>query len=62
MDPAQRWHLGTANVDVTQIGFGGVPLGEPFVQVDERQASVTLDAAWTSGMRYSTQRRSTVVG
>lgn len=34
------------------IGFGGAPLGNMFAAVSEATAAATLEAAWTSGIRY----------
>jgi D-threo-aldose 1-dehydrogenase len=34
------------------LGFGGAPLGNMFGAISEDQADATLDAAWSSGIRY----------
>jgi D-threo-aldose 1-dehydrogenase len=47
-----RRRLGTTEVEVTELGFGGASLGELFVPVSEKDALATLDAAWDSGIRY----------
>ena len=39
-------------VDLTQIGFGGAPLGNLYRRIDEDVAQATLDAAWEVGIRY----------
>ncbi len=44
--------IGNTGVEVTQLGFGGAPLGELFERVTARQATETLEAAWESGIRY----------
>lgn len=36
---------------VSQLGFGGAPLGNLFSLVTERQAELTLRAAWDAGIR-----------
>jgi D-threo-aldose 1-dehydrogenase len=35
-----------------KFGLGGVPLGNEFEVVTDRDAYETLDAAWSSGVRY----------
>jgi D-threo-aldose 1-dehydrogenase len=52
MDPLATRRLGRSGVELTQLGFGGAPLGELFVRVDEAQAQATLQAAWDAGIRY----------
>lgn len=52
MDPFKRRKLGTSEVMVPQLGFGGAPLGELFVKVPETDAIATVAAAWDSGVRY----------
>ena len=44
--------IGKTGVHVTQLGFGGAPLGELFNRVSGRQATDTLEAAWEAGIRY----------
>jgi D-threo-aldose 1-dehydrogenase len=44
--------LGTTDVAVTELGFGGASIGELFVRVSERDAQATLAAAWDAGVRY----------
>ena len=44
--------LGTTGVRLTQLGYGSSGLGELFVQVSDRQAQATLEAAWNAGVRY----------
>jgi D-threo-aldose 1-dehydrogenase len=39
-------------VEVTEIGFGGAPLGSLFAPLDEQTASGALAAAWDAGIRY----------
>ena len=38
-------------VDLTQIGFGGAPLGNLYRRIDEDVAQATWDAAWEIGIR-----------
>jgi D-threo-aldose 1-dehydrogenase len=52
MNPIDTRQLGKSDVRVTQLGFGGAPLGELFVRVDEATAAATLQAAWDAGVRY----------
>src|SRR3984885_5727434 len=52
MDPIATRKLGKSGVPLTQLGFGGAPLGELFVRVDEATAAATLQAAWDAGVRY----------
>lgn len=44
--------LGQTAVQVTELGFGGGPLGGLFAPLDEETASQALAAAWDSGIRY----------
>ena len=52
MNPTETRKLGKSDVALTQLGFGGAPLGELFVRVDEPTAAATLQAAWDAGVRY----------
>ena len=52
MDPQATRTLGKSGVELTQLGFGGAPLGELFVKVPEADAQATLQAAWDAGIRY----------
>jgi D-threo-aldose 1-dehydrogenase len=52
MIPTETRKLGKSGVSLTQLGFGGAPLGELFVRVDEATAAATLQAAWDEGVRY----------
>ncbi|MER6563882.1 aldo/keto reductase [Streptomyces sp. NPDC001027] len=44
--------LGRSAVRVTELGFGGGPLGGLFAPLDEETAAATLSAAWDCGIRY----------
>ncbi|HET6467318.1 MAG TPA: aldo/keto reductase [Geminicoccaceae bacterium] len=52
MDPLATRTLGKSGVALGRLGFGGAPLGELFVRVDEADAMATLQAAWDAGIRY----------
>ena len=40
-----------ATLPVTEIGFGGAPLGNLFAAIPEDVATATLRTAWDAGMR-----------
>ncbi|MYV57079.1 aldo/keto reductase [Streptomyces sp. SID3212] len=44
--------LGRSAVRVTELGFGGGPLGGLFAPVDDATAAGALAAAWEGGIRY----------
>lgn len=44
--------LGKTGIRVTEIGFGGAPLGNLFAVVTEHDARESLAAAWDNGCRY----------
>jgi D-threo-aldose 1-dehydrogenase len=44
--------LGKTGIKVTEIGFGGAPLGNLFAVVTDRDAQATLKTAWDNGCRY----------
>ncbi|WP_210583785.1 aldo/keto reductase [Streptomyces sp. GESEQ-35] len=44
--------IGRSAVEVTELGFGGGPLGGLFAPLDDDTAARTLAAAWDSGIRY----------
>jgi D-threo-aldose 1-dehydrogenase len=52
MDPFKRRKLGTSDVMVPQLGFGGAPLGELYVKISEADSMATVGAAWDGGIRY----------
>ncbi|WP_371155007.1 aldo/keto reductase [Jannaschia sp. 2305UL9-9] len=39
-------------VMLSQLGFGGAPLGNLYRKIEEEAAQATLDAAWDAGVRY----------
>ncbi|MFD8309124.1 aldo/keto reductase [Streptomyces sp. NPDC059690] len=48
----RRNRLGKSGVQVTELGFGGGPLGGLFAPLDDATAAEALEAAWDSGIRY----------
>ncbi|MGW5868731.1 aldo/keto reductase [Streptomyces sp. NPDC055239] len=44
--------LGKTDVHVTELGFGGGPLGGLFAPLDDDTAAHALEAAWDGGIRY----------
>jgi D-threo-aldose 1-dehydrogenase len=48
----RRNRLGKSKVQVTELGFGGGPLGGLFAPLDDETAAGALEAAWESGIRY----------
>ena len=44
--------VGQTGVEVTEMGFGGAPLGDLFEAISEAQAQDTLQTAWDAGIRY----------
>jgi D-threo-aldose 1-dehydrogenase len=44
--------LGRSEVEVTELGFGGGPLGGLFAALDDDTAAGALAVAWDSGIRY----------
>lgn len=52
MDPFEIRELGRSRVKVRRFGFGGAPLGERFVRVDNRTADAVLEHACAVGIDY----------
>jgi D-threo-aldose 1-dehydrogenase len=52
MDPTQQRLLGKTDISLTQLGLGGVALGELFTRVSDDEAHDTLSSAWKAGLRY----------
>jgi D-threo-aldose 1-dehydrogenase len=52
MDPLERRPLGRSAVEVTRFGFGGAPMGERFVPVDNETADAVLQQACAEGINY----------
>jgi D-threo-aldose 1-dehydrogenase len=47
-----RRPLGHTGVEVTELGFGGGPIGNLYRAVDDDVAARTVEAAWAAGVRY----------
>ena len=45
-------HRTASPVALTQLGFGGAPLGNLYRKIKDDEAQATLDAAWDAGIRY----------
>lgn len=39
-------------INLSQLGFGGAPLGNLYRKIEDGDAQATLDAAWGAGIRY----------
>jgi D-threo-aldose 1-dehydrogenase len=52
MQTIDRLRLGTTNVAVTRLGFGGAPLGGLYRAISNAESEATLEAAWTAGIRF----------
>ena len=48
----KRARLGRTEVRVTELGFGGAPIGNLYAPVSDEQARAAVDAAWDAGVRY----------
>jgi len=44
--------IGKTGLNVTELGFGGAPLGNLYAVVPEAEASATVEAAWVTGRRF----------
>lgn len=42
----------TPPIMLSQLGFGGAPLGNLYRKIEDADAQATLDAAWDAGIRY----------
>jgi len=51
MRPDTRRSLGRCGLEVTQLGFGGAPLGNMYEAFSDDQARATVRAAWDAGVR-----------
>lgn len=45
-------NVGSTPLRITQVGFGGAPLGGLYAAVSDAQAWGALEAAWDAGIRY----------
>src|SRR6266851_8696584 len=52
MRPTDHRRLGATGLSLTQMGFGGAPLGSMRTIVSDDSATATLAAAWAAGIRY----------
>jgi D-threo-aldose 1-dehydrogenase len=52
MDPLRRRRIGRTDVEVTCFGFGGAPLGERFLPVDNAAGDAIVEAAYDAGITY----------
>jgi D-threo-aldose 1-dehydrogenase len=52
MATLERRRLGRTTLEVTRFGFGGAPMGERFVPVDNATADAVLTAACAAGINY----------
>jgi D-threo-aldose 1-dehydrogenase len=52
MEPHSTRPIGRTKVSVTQMGFGGAPLGNLYKPVPEEDAEAVLDSAWSAGLRF----------
>ena len=43
---------GGVELQFTELGFGGSPLGNLYRPMTEREARMTLEAVWAAGCRY----------
>jgi D-threo-aldose 1-dehydrogenase len=49
--PLAGRRLGKSQVHVTELAFGGAPIGNLFTAVDDDAAAATVEAAWAGGIR-----------
>ncbi len=52
MEPTHKNKLGMTDMQVTAMGFGGVPIGDATEITSDEQAQATLNAAYDRGIRY----------
>jgi D-threo-aldose 1-dehydrogenase len=48
----RRVRLGSSDVEVTRLGFGGAPIGNLFTPVADAEARAAVDTAWEHGVRF----------
>lgn len=48
----KRNPVGGTGVEVTEIGFGGAPLGNLYTAIDDETGYAAVQAAWDGGVRY----------
>ena len=47
-----RRKIGTTNLDVTELGLGGAPMGGFRATISDAEATALIDAAYEGGVRY----------
>ena len=52
MNPQKRRRVGSTSLEVTQLGLGGTAFGNMYEVVSEEEASRTIEAAFSAGVRY----------
>jgi D-threo-aldose 1-dehydrogenase len=52
MNPTATRDLGKNGLKVTQLGFGGAPLGDFYARLPEAQAIATVETAYASDLRF----------
>ena len=52
MNPIDKRLLGKSGLGVTQLGFGGAPLGDFYARLPEPQAIATVEAAYAAELRF----------
>ena len=48
----RRVRLGRTAVQISELGFGGAPIGNLYAPVSDEQAHAAVEAAWEAGVRY----------
>jgi D-threo-aldose 1-dehydrogenase len=52
MTTLKRRKIGTTNLEVTELGLGGAPMGGFRAKIAEAEATALIDAAYEDGVRY----------
>src|SRR5882672_787055 len=52
MTTLKRRKIGTTNLDVTELGLGGAPMGGFRATISDAEATALIDAAYQDGVRY----------
>ncbi len=52
MNAAERRRLGRSELSITQMGFGGAPLGNLYETFTDARSAETVDKAFEAGIRY----------
>lgn len=48
----KRRRLGSTGLEVTELGYGGAPIGNLYSAISDEQALASVRAAWEGGIRY----------